>query len=554
MNKVEKFFIFALSFCWAGVVQAASTQFVSPNFQVQSVIVGGTGILHVSGGVPPTISAGPTVNEITENTARVDWSTNRSTNAIVELGTISGVYGAQSGQFTSFASATHSVSLSNLKKGTTYFYRVLSQDVLGNVVQSVEKSFATSPGDITPPKVVGEVNIANNSSTSVSISWQTDKLSNGVVKFGIHATSENTLGNSDDLTLFHQVQINGLLPSQAYLWQLQSKDAPGNIYLAPVQTFTTLTAPSITGVKFSNITLDSAIVEWTTTLPTTSIVSYGVNPKLDQTDHDLSSYANNHLLRLSNLASGTVYSLKISGNDQSNNLINSDVYTFQTVIVPTIIEPVISAVSATSAKLTWKSSSDIDQLVHLEISKSYDPTLVGKKTTVGDEKLVSNHEAVLSDLASKSEYSLSIVGKDQYGNQATSQIITFTTLEDLEPAVFENIKTDTTVDLGSRQTVQVLVSIDLSKPATVVLEYGAGVGSAYEHKVTTDTELTRSKLLVIPGLQPGQSYHFHAVASTAQGVKNISEDSLVQAPTQSLSLTDLIFGQLQSQLGWLGKL
>jgi hypothetical protein len=536
------------------VTHAAATQFKSSNFGLESVIFGGTGILHTAySSIPPVITAGPTVANISTTNATVEWATDKPSNSVVIYGLVSGVYDQQAGQLINTTATTHTVMLGNLKKGTTYFYKVSSGDVTGNTTQSVEKQFTTDPGDITPPIVTAGPVITTDSSTAVTVTWTTNEISNSLVEYGLRVVDENSVGHSEELTLLHKVQVSGLQASQQYLLRIKSRDASSNLYTGTTLHLETLNAPSITGVKITDITLNSALVQWTTTTPSTSTVNYGPTTDLGQKIEDTSSYSQNHLVRLSGLISGTSYYVQLSGNDQSANHLTSDQYLFKTVVLPVISDVTVTDVTSSAAALHWKSSSDIDEFIRTEITKTVDKTLLGKKATTGNDKLVSDHTFLLSELESGTEYTISIIGKDVFGNQALAKSIVVTTQPDLDPPVIQNIKSDTSVDLGGKQTVQVLVSFDLSELGKAYLEYGDGATGSYTQKVQTDTDLSLSKFMVIAGLQPGHSYHYHIVATDRAGNVATSADYLVLAPTKSVSLLDLIFGQVQQNFGWLGN-
>ena len=110
------------------------------------------------------------------------------------------------------------------------------------------------------------------------------------------------------------------------------------------------------------------------------------------------------------------------------------------------------------------------------------------------------------------------------------------------------------MDLGSTQTVQVLISFGLSKPSHAYIEYGSGATGDYEKKVTTDTDLSVSKFMVIPGLIPGNSYHFRIVATDRSGNVLETPDYLVLAPSQQPDLFSLILDQIKVNFSFLGNI
>jgi hypothetical protein len=533
---------------------AAATRFTSPNYSVESVIIGGTGVLRsAEASIPPVITEGPTAINIEPNKATIIWKTSKESNGTVRFGTESGHYITETGMLSDYSLMSHSVDLMQLQRGKLYYYRVRSTDINGNMVESEEHTFTTDMGDVTPPVFTSGPTAALTSGTTIVVTWETDELSNTLLEYGITAVDTYSVGRQDELTTFHQLSVSGLQPDQLYQWRAKSKDASGNLAVSKTQTINTLLSPSITDVRITDITLSSALIAWKTSIPTTSIVNYGqasATYTMNSTDTTESTL---HTVHLVNLMSGQSYYLRLSGVDASGNKISSDEYVFQTVVLPVISDFKVSEVTANSVFVSWRSSSEIDELVRFDITDNADKTLIGKQDSKGSDILSTKHASTISGLESDSGYRIVVSGKDIYGNRAVSTTLEFHTLLDKEPPKIENIRTDTTVDLGSKSTVQVLVSFGLSKKGVSQIKYGPGASGDYTQSITNDTEYSVSKFVVIPGLTPGESYHFKIYAQDKVGNAAESADYLVLAPTQSLSLFDLIFGQIRSNFGWLGS-
>jgi purple acid phosphatase-like protein len=101
---------------------------------------------------PPTISA-VTSSNVTTNSATITWNTDENSDSQVEYGP-STSYGSVSNLFPTLAK-THSLNLTSLNAGQTYYYRVKSKDAAGNLATSSANTFATANvADITPPSPV----------------------------------------------------------------------------------------------------------------------------------------------------------------------------------------------------------------------------------------------------------------------------------------------------------------------------------------------------------------------------------------------------------------
>ncbi len=89
----------------------------------------------------PTITANPFASAITHTSALVSWTTNEASDSKVRYSTASGAYSLEESDAT--LSQDHSIVLSNLQSGTTYYFVVTSRDNAGNAVTSNELNFQT---------------------------------------------------------------------------------------------------------------------------------------------------------------------------------------------------------------------------------------------------------------------------------------------------------------------------------------------------------------------------------------------------------------------------
>ncbi len=108
---------------------------------------------------------------VTQTGATITWTTDESSTSVVEYGTTTN-YGTTETNTTKLKS--HSIALSGLSSGTTYHYRVKSQDRAGNTRTGVDKTFTTSSGaDTTPPNAIEALSATDkpNAESTVALSW-----------------------------------------------------------------------------------------------------------------------------------------------------------------------------------------------------------------------------------------------------------------------------------------------------------------------------------------------------------------------------------------------
>jgi hypothetical protein len=100
---------------------------------------------------PPSIT-GPDVSEITDTEATIEWATDEPSDGILEYGTDLS-YGFS--KIESSFVTKHSFDLTDLSPKTTYYYKIISNDLAGNsIILSSGLTFETEfPPDFTPPAV-----------------------------------------------------------------------------------------------------------------------------------------------------------------------------------------------------------------------------------------------------------------------------------------------------------------------------------------------------------------------------------------------------------------
>ena len=92
-------------------------------------------------------------SSITASSASISWSTNELATSRIEYG-LTSAYGSFSAVDASADNTSHSVALSSLTSGSTYHYRVISGDTLGNIATSTDNVFDTLViADTTAPAV-----------------------------------------------------------------------------------------------------------------------------------------------------------------------------------------------------------------------------------------------------------------------------------------------------------------------------------------------------------------------------------------------------------------
>jgi hypothetical protein len=227
----------------------------------------------------PVISAVAS-SGITGTSATITWTTDQPSSSQVVYGT-STAYGTLSALNSALAT-THSVTLTGLTAGTTYNYAVSSANSAGNAATSTNFTFATTAPVQAPVQANGPqvsyVAYWGVTSSSVIISWSTNVPANTVIAYG----TTNALGQMSPtqwaLTSSHGVVLTGLASGTTYYFVAQSADNNGNIGYSTMYNFTTVSTalPIISGITAVPGNGNQAQLSWTTSVPTSSYVEFGL--------------------------------------------------------------------------------------------------------------------------------------------------------------------------------------------------------------------------------------------------------------------------------------
>ncbi len=299
--------------------------------------------------------------------------------------------------------------------------------------------------DPTPNEVVD--NIApvisiisvSSSSSSATLTWNTDELADSNVSYGASNTYENgTISDASSKTS-HSITLSELTERTTYHYKIESKDSNGNRAFSTDLTFTTgiqipsipgetldNTAPIISNVNVSSST-SSATLTWNTNEASDSNVSYGTSSAYEKGIINDDSLTTLHTITLSGLTEGTVYHYQIKSKDNSgNNAFSADlIFTTENEVIVDEIAPVISNINvsrtSSSATITWQTNEASDSKVSYGLSNAYENGMNN------DDSSKTSHSIALSGLAEDTTYHYQIESKDNNGNSTLSADLTFTT-------------------------------------------------------------------------------------------------------------------------------
>lgn len=266
-----------------------------------------------------------------ENSAVITWSTDKYSTSQVLYGLTSGL-GSETATDLSL-NKNHYIILTGLLAATTYYYKVKSVDVYGNVTIGDLQSFTTA-GDVTGPTLNGITSLVGATGSTAQITWTTNEVATSAVYYdtvsrGIYtAYTYSQVSGSYDTN--HLVNLSSLSPGNTYYYRVRSLDSKGNPTVSDEQTFSTSTLPTVSNIVVSGISISGATITWTTNISTNSSLIYGITTSYGSGAGDSTNTATSHSVTLSGLAKGTTYHFMIKSRDVSGNIVIDSDHSFTT--------------------------------------------------------------------------------------------------------------------------------------------------------------------------------------------------------------------------------
>ncbi len=384
--------------------------------------------------------------------------------------------------------------------------------------------------DNAPPVILSGPVVTSITESTAAIHWQSNEPAKGTVLYNSGTAdiglAESTFSND------HVLPLTGLAPNTTYSVRVTASDVAGNgPATSKIVTFTTKSIPDanppviLTGPVITDITHDSATVEWSTDEPTVGSLSYGPGTVTDQVVKD-SLLMTRHRVLLTGLAPETLYNLRTEAFDAANNgPTASQTISFRTVAAPDTVPPVIIEgpmaidVTGNSATIVWKTDEPSSSGVSWN-----DGTVYG---VLSDDAMTNYHALRITGLTPSTSYQFTASSKDFFGNGPTLSVAaSFTTrpVPDNKPPVFtyDPVIKNVTHNMA-------LIYWETDEPADSVIEYGTG---ATDTTIDAQAGLRTKHNRTLTGLLPGTTYYFRVMGTDASsnGPSTSQKYSFTTAP------------------------
>lgn len=459
-------------------------------------------------------------------------------------------------------STTNGYLNTKLTSTTKYYYRVKSEDTLGNISRPTPV-LSSTPGaapDVTAKPVVTMYNWKQEYGVRAKLEWDTDQLSDSFVVYSKKPLASGSSAlNQDgstaqmvgqlDKDTHHEVLVQQLDPSTIYYFKTLSQN---EIKITGASEVISMETPAriplvLAGLEFKNTTPVSTDVVWTTNKPSTTVLEYGKVPEYGAaiTDKNLNI---NHQMTLSGLESGVRYHLRVHATDADENTTESDDYLISIPAIPTIEGVQIQDLHPTTATISWTTNVNTDSQVEFGPNGEFN-------SQQGKSDMTTLHSVQIIGLNPAISYSFRVRSADQFGNITMSDTKSFQTPADTTAPTITNVKSEiTTSGSGDNTKIMAIISFDTDEPSTSEVEYGMGMSGEYPNKTDKISSLNMSHTIIIPDLKPNASYQYRIVSSDASNNTANGDDLTLITPTKEKSLLQMVVKSLEETFSWTKKL
>jgi hypothetical protein len=449
---------------------------------------------------------GVTIATSTGSTVTITWETDEDADSAVNY-SLQPDYGMV--RVPVAERTSHSVTLENLEKGRTYYFRVISADEDGNQGISADYKIETTE---TPSEGSGE--------------------GSGVGPGEVPPTPQEIIEDIKEITNPQQIQeiLNETVKAIAGITEDLTIVGPPTV------------VPETT----------SAVVSWVTDRAASSEVRFSPTNGFDGTTYAFaqSSTGGNvtdHEIRLIGLEPYTEYSFQVRSTDEYNITGQSRNFTFRTkASLPDIRNLRIVKVEENAATLAWDTTVPAKALIEFQ------DLTTGVQNSVGRPTLATTHQMRLADLTLGTRYVAFVIAENSGGDRVRSQPIQFITVRDIAAPIISNVTNESTIFPGGESRIQTIVEWNTDEAASCLMTYREGVaGGVDPFTIEKETEqYSTSHVEVIVDFAPATVYQFWLDCTDEAGNAVKSENFVLFTPIQEKNIIDLILENFESTFGW----
>ena len=472
--------------------------------------------LAVPDSLPPQITGGPIVTDITDGQAVIEWTSDEACRGTVGLALSADLVEMAILQEERFAHS-HSLPLTELLADTTYYFDFQCRDEIGNVSRQEAGTFHTlAVPDTEAPILLEGPAAVRLGKRNAAIAWTTDERATTHLGHARSADfSDVQWRERRGLSRSHKMVVNQLEENELYYFRVYSTDVSGNRSEMREGSFRTRAvndslAPRILAGPLAIAVKDSAAqLEWTMDEEAAGSLFYGAEK--NRREVPLEEFRRHQRVFLTRLTPGTIYKYQVRMEDSSGNEGWSEEKSFTTRVAadtsaPRIVNgPVVVSRKCDQVMVEWVTDETSDSQVWFGLRDS-------RENRVDDVEMVRKHSVRLTQLIPGKRYHCRVRSTDSGGNgPATSAELTFTT-PSLPDAVSPQIMGEPVV--VARTDRSAVIGWQTDEASDSFVEFGED--GTFE-RTAGSSELVDQHAVALTRLRSGRTYHFRVRSMDAAG-------------------------------------
>lgn len=386
----------------------------------------------------------------------------------------------------------------------------VARDAAGNLGTSSGINVNVN-NDLTPP-VVSSVQAVSVGSTTATVTWLTNELSDSQVDYGLSNIYGFQTAPNPNLITSHSVSLSGLSASTPYHYRVRSRDAAGNLSVSGDFTFSTSalpdsTPPSVpTNLRAAAVSSSQINLTWAASTDNVGVVGYKIyRGSIQIATATGTSYSD------SGLSPSTNYTYAVSAYDAAgNNSAQSSQASATTSALPDTTPPstptnlTAQAPDSTRVNLAWGVSTDNVGVTGYRVYRNSVQIATATVTNYADTSVMAG-----------TTYSYFVRAYDAAGNLSLSSNTATVSVPSATTSVVVTSyavvsKTDTTA------AIQWTTNI----PSTGTVYYGTSSGNL--NLSVTDVNIALTHSINLTGLTKSTKYYYNIVAVSQDGSSTIT--------------------------------
>lgn len=507
---------------------------------------GGTLVIDKTDKIAPVVS-NIELASTSQEAAIITWTTNEESTSFVEYGeTID--YGFMDGQYNDVKD--HTVTLRRLSVNTTYYYRIISIDLWGNVSKSDSRIMKTMA-------LPGEEEIEEETEEEITPEEEIEEIIEEIEEEEELSPEEMLEAASKKI-----IELMSRTASQVSLGALES--AIGNQFKSLKELAQLVPGPMLSGEPKVVVSETSATISWRTDKESNSLVGIVADGEYDVTAGDpyIQTVGNPdeettmHEVILHNLNPGTTYHYQVRSKGDLGPIAESSDFLFITAKEVLEIERYnINVESAEKAIFTW--DTNVESTAELRFTPYRNSVLsVEEVISKKDNALSLTHAMEVEEFEAGVTYKVELISRDREENIISKDIDTFTTSEDDLPPVISQVQTDSALSVGKNVRVQTIITWTTNELSTSRVFYEEGSiqdPEKIQQSTKVDNSYSKKHVAVINNFKPGKVYTFRVESVDSGGNITYSKVHAILTPQQEQSVFQVIMTNIEDIFGWVGN-